>query len=107
MNTLIGRDPKRVQTPTHVCQCLHQGDIFAQIYRCVHIHRPAFILIKAHKHCLTTMRMHMDPSDTDTALWICVALLDINKKKKLSPWIRGITSKPTTAERINNTEQDL
>lgn len=40
MNTLLGRDPSRAHTPTHVCPCLHQGtflhkhtDVYARTHR--------------------------------------------------------------------------
>lgn len=108
VNTLLGRDPSRTHTPTHVCPCLHQRTFLCtNIQMCTHTHTPAVISVEAHGRSLTTMRTHICASGTDTALWIWVALQDNNGRKKLSSRIRGITTKSTTAARINRTEQDL
>lgn len=93
---------------THLYMCVHantRGHFFAQTYRCVHT--PAVISVEAHERSLTTMRAHICASGTDRALWIWVALQDNNGRKKLSSRIKGITTKSTTAARINKTEQDL
>lgn len=93
---------------THLHTCVHvytRGHFFAQTYRCVRTHTPAVISVEAHERSLTTMRTHICASGTHTALWIWVALQDNKGRKKLSSRIRGITTKPTTAARINKAEQ--
>lgn len=62
----------------------------------------------AHTSCHADVRAQALLDNTTRAhSGFCAALWDNKrKKKKLPPRIRGITTKSTTAERIDKTEQD-